>query len=74
MSFCAKKIFAKSFLLHYFKKTAVETHRNNLQRLIYRRFRNNMFDVDGKKCSGTSKEFEDEELQALFHEDSLNAN
>jgi len=36
----------------------------------FRRSKNNDFDIEDKEQSGTPKKFEDEELEALLHEDS----
>jgi len=36
----------------------------------FRCFKNNDFDVEDKERSGAPKKFEDEELEALLHEDS----
>jgi len=39
-----------------------------MQRSIW--LQNNDFDVESKVCSGAPRKFEDEELEALLHEDS----
>jgi len=78
-----KRVFA-GIWLHYFiqKKCAVEAHRilietyddHALSEIIcrnwFRRSKNNDFDVEDKERSGAPKKFEDEELEALLHEDS----
>jgi len=71
-------------LLHYFvnKKSAAEAHRilaetygdpalSNITRTDwFRHSKNNNFDVEGKERSGAPKKVEDEEVEALLHEDS----
>ena len=39
----------------------------------FRCFKNNVFDVEDKERFGAPKKFEDEELEALLHEDTCNA-
>ena len=82
-----KKVYLQEILQHYFiqKKFAaeackilVETYSNSALskttcRDWFRRFKNNDFDVEDKERSGTPKKFEDEELEALLHEDSCQA-
>ena len=38
-----------------------------------RRFESNDFDIDNKERHGAPKKFEDEEMEAFFHEDSCQA-
>ena len=84
MEFCAKKVYLWGILLHYFiqKKSAVkvdrilvETHGEHalletICRDWFRCLKKNDFDVHDKECSGSSKKFGDEELEALLDEDS----
>ena len=39
----------------------------------FKYLKNNDFGVDNKECSGTLEKFEDDELEALLHEDSCQA-
>ncbi|EFN71498.1 Histone-lysine N-methyltransferase SETMAR, partial [Camponotus floridanus] len=74
------KEYLRGILLHYFiqKKShriLVETYGDHALsettcRDWFRRFKNNDFDVEDKERSGAPKKFEDEELEALLHEDS----
>ena len=83
--FCvSKKVYLEGILLHYFiqKKSAAKAYRilvgaysdNVLPETIcrdwFRHFKNNDFDVEDKDRSGAPKRFEEEELEALLHEDS----
>ena len=84
VGFRAKEVYLRRILLHYFiqKKFAAEAHKILVEtdsdhallkttcRDWFRGFKNNDFDVEDKEYSGTSKRFEDEELEALLHEDS----
>ena len=81
--FVPKKVYLRGILLYYFiqKKSAAEAHRILVEtygdhalskttcRDRFRRFRNNDFDVEDKERSGAPKKFEEEELEALLHED-----
>ena len=82
-----KKVYLQGILLHYFiqKKSTAEAHRilvetygdhtlsETTSRDWFRHLKNNDFDIEDKECSGTPKKFEDEELEALLHEDSCQA-
>jgi len=73
----------RGILLHYFifKKSAAEAHRILVETYDdhalfettcidwFRCSKNNDFDAEGIKRSGVPKKFEDEELEALLHED-----
>ena len=77
-----KKMYLRGILLHYFiqKKSAaeeqkilVETYGDHalseaICRDWFRRFKNNDFDVEYREHSGTPKNFEDEKLEELLHE------
>jgi len=73
----------RGILLHYFilknlqlkHRILVETYGDHALsettcRNWFRRSKNNDFDIEDKECSGAPKKFEDEELEALLHEDS----
>jgi len=84
VEFRAKKEYLWRILLHYFiqTKSVAEAHRilvdiygdhallEIISRDWFRCFKNNDFDVEDKERSGAPKKFEDEELEALLHEDS----
>ena len=85
--FVPKKVYLQGILLCYFiqKKSAAEAHRilveiygnhalsETICRDWFRCFKDNDFDVEDEEHSGAPKRFEDEELEALFHEDSCQA-
>ena len=85
--FVPKKVYMRGILQHYFiqKKFAAEAHRILVEnygnhalsettcRDWFRHLKNNDFDVEDKERSGTPKKFEDDELEALLHEDSCQA-
>ena len=80
-----KKKYLQEILLHYFiqKKSAAEAHKILVEtyddhallettcRDWFRHFKNNDFDVE--EYPGALKKFEDEELEALLHEESCQA-
>ena len=87
VGFRAKEsVFAGNFTAQLIqKKSAVKAHQllvetyddHPLSETTYknwfRRFKNNDFDVEDKERSGSPKKFENEELEALLHEDSCQA-
>ena len=60
-------------LLTLFKRNLLLKHSHDLSETTYRDwfrgFKNNDFDVEDEKCTGTPKKFKDKELEALLHED-----
>ena len=81
LDFVPKKVYLQGILLHYF----ILKHTEFLLRLTatmlcwkqhaeigFRYLKNNDFDED-KEHPGTLKKFEDNELEALLHEDSCQA-
>ena len=87
LNFIPKKVYLQGILQHYFlqKKSAAEVYRilvetyssyvlsETICRYWFRHFKNIDFDIEDKECSGAPKKFEDEELEALLHEDSCQA-
>ena len=84
LDFVLKKVYLWGILLHYLiqKKSSAETHRilvemlsdhalpETLCRDWFKWFKDNDFNVEDKESSDTLKKFENEELEALLHEDS----
>ena len=82
--FMPKKVLAGNLTVLLKKSAAelhrilVETHSNGALLEItcrdwFKRFKNNDFNGEDKAYSSTPKKFEDEELEALLHEDSCQA-
>ena len=84
-NFVPEKVFLRGVLLHYFnfnmKKTAAESHRILVEvygehvlagrtcQKWFARFKSSDYGLEGEERPGQPKKFEDEELEALLHED-----